>query len=140
MAVLDEIYRSQRGLDRKAVVKLNPRLRDELLSAIGLAVITNVDFRLAASSRLVCSDASSTSEAAVQARIAPTAVKELQKHTLAKGMWNRLLQPGAAYMREKGMLEEDEELPDGGEFNMHPAWEELVGAQLSGTGEREVVI
>ncbi len=128
MACLDEVYRAQRGLERRSVVKMNPRLRDELFSAIGLAVITSVDFRLKPSSRVVCSDASSTSEAAVQSRLGPAAVVELQKHTLAKGMWNRLLQPGAAYLREKSLLEEQEELPGGESYEMHPAWEEVVSS------------
>ena len=76
---------------------------------------------------MIASDASSSFEAAVEAEIGVEAVKELQKHTVQKGMWNKLLTPYKAFLREKGFLEELEELPEG-EYDMHPAFDEVVSA------------
>lgn len=46
---------------------------------------------------MIASDASSSFEAAVEAEIGVEAVKELQKHTVQKGMWNKLLTPYKAF-------------------------------------------
>lgn len=128
MSVMEEIYSAQRGRPQDAVVLLSAKLQEELLCAAALVAITAVDFRTRPSTRVVASDASSTREAAVCCHLGIPAVKELQKQALQKGLWNRLLSPDKSYLREKGLLEEDEELPEQ-KYAMHPAWEEIVSTQ-----------
>ena len=128
LSVLEEIYAAQRGRAKKDIVFLSRELQTELLCACALVGLTVVDFRLRPSSRVVASDSSSTKQAAVACQIGVPAVRELQKHCLQKGLWNRLLSPSAAYLREKGLLSEDGELPDK-QYMMHPAFEELVSTQ-----------
>ena len=126
--MLEEVYAAQRGRGKKDIVFLSRELQAELLCACALVGLTVVDFRLKPSSRVVASDSSSTKQAAVACHIGVPAVRELQKHCLQKGLWNRLLSPSAAYLREKGLLSEDGELPDK-QYMMHPAFEELVSSQ-----------
>lgn len=128
MSVMEEIYSAQRGRPQGAVVSLSAKLQEELLCAAALVAITAVDFRVRPSTRVVASDASSTREAAVCCHLGIPAIKELQKQALQKGLWNRLLSPDRSYLREKGLLEEDEELPEQ-KYAMHPAWEEIVSTQ-----------
>ena len=125
MAVLEEVYEAQRGRSSTEVVKLSRELRDELLAAVGLTAVTSMNLRLEPSSKVVASDASSTAEAAVVADIDPKAVLELQRLGLSKGLWNRLLNPYAAYFREKGDLEVESELL-GETYDMHPVWRDLA--------------
>ena len=98
MSVLEEIYAAQRGRKSTEVVRLSRELRDELLAAVGLSVVTSMNMRLSPSGKVVASDASS---AAVAAEVAPSVVLELQRLGLNQGLWNRLLNPYAAYLREK---------------------------------------
>ena len=91
--------------------------------AAALIPLTVIDLRLKPSPDLVASDASSRSEAAVVCSVGKEATREFQRHTLQKGLWNRLLSPLQAYMREKDLLDATEELPDGTFeelYGMHP--------------------
>lgn len=105
MAVLEEVYGAQRGRARNEIVRLSPELCDELLVAAALMPMTVIDLRLSPSPDLVASDASSKSEAAVVCSVGVEATREFQQHTLQKGLWNRLLSPLQAYMREKDLLD-----------------------------------
>ena len=132
MSVLEGIYDAQRGRERAEVVSLSPELCDELLVAVALIPLAVIDLRLKASPDLVASDASTSSEAAVVCHVGAPATEELHRHSLQKGLWNRLLSPLQAYMREKDLLEARDELPDGTFeelYGMHPAWEEVVASQ-----------
>ena len=125
MASLEQIYGAQRGRSRNTIVALSSALKAELLSVVGLLALAVVDFRFAPSSRLVTSDASSNCEAAAEAYIGSRRTEEFQRHSLQKGLWNRLLSPEGAYLRSKGQLGEEEELPEDA-YRMHPLWEEAV--------------
>eukprot|EP00435_Cladocopium_sp_Y103_P030866 s2573_g7.t1 len=125
MSILQEVYSAQRGRREGDVVKLSSELRDELLSAIALIPLSCIDLRLRPSQHLICSDASSRAEAAVRTKIGKEATSELQKYALQKCLWNKLLSPGEAYFREKGLIEEEGQLPQE-EYVMHPAWREIV--------------
>ena len=75
---------------------------------------------------------STEKEAAVYCEVGRLVTEELHRHTLQKGLWNRLLNPLRAYRREVGDLEPWEELPDKSfeeMFGMHPIWEEVVSSQ-----------
>lgn len=132
MSLLEEIYIAQRGRCRKDIVALSLELQEELLLAAALVPLTSIDFRLRASPHLVASDASTEKEAAVFCEVGCLATEELHRHTLQKGLWNRLLNPLRAYRREVGDLDPLEELPDRSfeeMYGMHPLWEEIVSSQ-----------
>ena len=123
MSSLEEIYAAQRGRSRDSIVQISGRLKDELLSCIALTALSHIDFRVEPSDLLVASDASSSAEAAVAARIPSFVTSEMQKHALAKGLRSRLLRPEQAYRREKSYLPDDEQLPDE-TYSIHPLWQE----------------
>ena len=121
MSILQEVYIAQRGRDRHDIVRLSPQLLDELMAAVALLAVTVVDFRLEPSGRLIASDASQHAEAAVETWVGSTFTLE----ALQKGLWNRLMSPSDAFLREQGRLDDEDGLPDGG-FDMHPMWREIV--------------
>lgn len=126
MANLEAIYAAQRGRSRSDIIQISDVLKDELLSSIALVVLTQIDFRLKPSPYLVATDASMTAEAGVRSFIGEDATEEFQRHTLQKGLWSRLLRPEQAYLREKDMLEPEEQLPEDAEdhYEIHPIWQE----------------
>ena len=125
MSVLEEIYAAQRGRERNEIVRLSPQLLDELLTAVAILPTVVLDFRIRPADRLVASDSSESAEAAVVADVSRAFTLEAQRHSLQKGLWNRLLGSGQAYLREKCQLPEDEELPQGN-YDMHFLWQEVV--------------
>lgn len=125
MSILQEVYSAQKGRREEEVVRISPELQDELLSAIALLPLSCIDLRLRPSPFLICSDASNRAEAAVSTEVGQEATLELQKYALQKCLWNKLLSPGDAYFREKGLAEEEGQLPEE-EYTMHPAWQEIV--------------
>ena len=128
MSSLEEIYAAQRGRLRTDVIAFSTELHDELLTVVALLRVAQTDFRLQPSTRLIASDASSGSEAAVYMSVPSAVTEELQRHSLQRGMWNRLLSPCQAYLKEKGWLDPELELPEGS-YDMHPLWEELVSTK-----------
>ena len=127
MSCMDEIYAAQRGRERKQIISISLELHDEILCLLSLLPLSCIDMRLKPSASVIASDASTSLEAAVETKVGEEVVKELQKHTVQKGMWNKLLTPYKAFLREKGLTEELEELPEG-EYDMHPAFEEVATA------------
>ena len=85
MSALQEVYRAQRGRSRAEVVRMSMKLKEELLVCLGLLPLAVVDMRLRPSAKLVCSDASTECEAAVQAEVAEARTTEFQRHGLQKG-------------------------------------------------------
>ena len=128
MSALAEIYAAQRSRGRKEIIKMSGELKDELFCIIGLLAVSCIDFRLKPSTKLVASDASSYCEAAVAADVSEGVTKELRRRGLQKGLWNRLLSPEGAYLKEVGQLEPESELPEE-HYKMRPLWEEVVTSQ-----------
>ena len=125
MASVSEIYAAQRGRQRSDVLRLSGQLKEELLICVGLLAVAVIDLRLEPSELLIASDASSSKEASVQARVSRAHTEELQRHSLQKGLWNKLLSPANAYLKEHSQLEEERELP-GDVYTQHPVWEEAA--------------
>ena len=125
MSCVEEVYGAQRRRARDCIVRLSKQLKDELLVMVSLLPMAVIDMRLQASELLVASDASMNCQAAVCATIGKVRTKELQRHSLQKGLWNRLLSPEASYLKQAGILEEERELPNDS-YRMHPVWEEVV--------------
>ena len=65
MSVLSEVYKAQRNRERRDVVLMSRKLKEELLLCLGLLPLAVIDLPLEPSELLVCSDASSSVEAAV---------------------------------------------------------------------------
>lgn len=129
MSILEELYSAQRGRERSDITAFSGPAIDELFSCIALTVLTSFSARLKPATKVVASDASSSKEAAVFAEVPAALTLEMQRHCLQKGLWNRLLQPAGAYLRERAALGEEDELPDGKSCDMHPLWEEIVCTQ-----------
>ena len=129
MSCLHEIYAAQRGRERKQVVEMSRQLKDELLMSLALMMVAMIDLRLEPGEWLVATDASSTTEAGVATKIGKSRTMELHRYALQKGLWNRLVSPTRAYLRERSELEEWEELPEELEYEMHPIWQEVASTQ-----------
>ncbi len=52
--------------------------------------------------------------------------RELHRHSLARGVWSRLLTPWKSFLRERGELAVHEEIPDGVPLVCHPLWVALA--------------
>ena len=77
---------------------------------------------------MLCTDASSSKEAAVIASVPPDFSLEASRHGLQRGLWNKLLSPLQAYLRETGELEDGEEVQNGESYDSHPLWETVCRA------------
>ncbi|CAE7892357.1 hypothetical protein AK812_SmicGene18597 [Symbiodinium microadriaticum] len=121
------------------------RLKQKFLSLCILAPFMYADLRAGFSSELQTVDASSEKIAVVKAEVPSHVVKELSRHCLKKGRWARLLSPAQNWLREKGLVSEEEELPAGEllEEASTPLFEGLVPAlrfetvQVSSCSQRD---
>ncbi len=129
MSCLHEIYAAQRGRERKQVVEMSTQLKDELMMSLALMMVAVIDLRLDPGDWLVATDASSTTEAGVATKIGKMRTMELHRYALQKGLWNRLVSPTRAYLRERRELAQWEELPEELEYEMHPVWQEVASSQ-----------
>lgn len=130
MSCLQFVYEEQRGRKRSDILTISSALETELLQCVALLPLACIDMRLRPSPLLIASDASPWATAAVSTHLSQASVEEFQKYGLQKGMWNRLLSPVGAYLREKGLLEAEEELPGKQSFDMHPLWDEIVETKV----------
>ena len=121
LSILDHIYVLQRGRDRKDLVGTTPELRAELFCLCVLAPQLVADMRAQSSNYLVATDASDDRGAAVGTSLPGCWGRELQRHTLVKGLWNRLLKPSEEMLRRAGQLRHDDELP-GESYRTHALW------------------
>lgn len=124
MSCLSEIYAAQRGRSCTDLVSLSRQLVDELEVCVGLLPVTLIDLRLQPCPLLVASDASTTAEAAVVCEVGEKFTSEAHRHCLQKGLWNRLLSPAGALLKEHSDLEVEEELPQEN-YDMRPLWKEV---------------
>ena len=126
LCLLKAVYQALRGKQPSEVFRLNGEVSSELLCAATLACLSDVDVRAPGAPCVVCSDASSTKEAAVIAGVAPCLSVELCRHGLQRGLWNKLLRPLDALLRERG--EDDLVGPDESAeaYQSHPLWESLA--------------
>lgn len=109
------------------IIRLSPALKDELCCLAVLGPLAAFDLRAKFRGYVGATDASGEWMASVRAPLKPCAVQELARFSLKKGTWSRLLPPGQAYLREKGLLQPDEELPAEG-FSTHAIWSTLASS------------
>ena len=90
---------------------LSDRVIGELLAAVPLLCQCDIDLRAKAAPLVVATDASDAAEAGAYCPVSAAASEELYRRTLSKGLWNKLLSPCRAYLREHCALDPEEELP-----------------------------
>ena len=91
LSLLDAVYAEQRNRTANDAFVVKGSLASELLCCGALLCLSEVDLRSEGCPWLVCSDASSTAEAAAFAPVPPGISLELCRHGLQKGLWSRLL-------------------------------------------------
>ncbi len=131
LCLLDLSYDACRAFRSIDVVKLSRRLVQELTVIALLAPFMYSDMRSLPSPRLYTTDASNSTYAACSATISASASTELIRYTMKKGKWSRLLSPVQKWLRERNLLELDDELPgcEGASPDGVPLlWEAVVGS------------
>ena len=113
--------------DQKAVVRLSPEIKSELISFILLGPLAVVNLRAKPANFMVATDASLDAMAAVRADVSPAITREVSRFCLKKGVWSKLLQPMAAWERAHGILEAENETP-GDSFSCNPLWDVMSRA------------
>ena len=74
---------------------------------------------------LLATDASSTAEASAVAAISEELSIEISRHGLQRGLWNKLLSPLQAWLRQRDEDESEAGIPSEALYESHPAWETL---------------
>jgi hypothetical protein len=131
LCLLDLSYDTCRAFCSSDVLKLSRRLIQELTVIALLAPFMYTDMRSLPSTRVYTTDASNSSYAACSSSIPSVASAELIRYTMKKGRWSRLLSPVQRWLRERNLLELDDELPgvDGALPDGTPLlWEHLISA------------
>ena len=108
------------------VVRLSGALKDELLTMMVVSTLAVVNLRAKILGTIRASDASDWGMAAVAGEVPVPIAREAMRLSLSKSCWTRLLPPGKAWLRTKGLLEPSEELPGDELFDVHPFWEQLA--------------
>ena len=109
------------------VVRLSSKLKDELISFCLLSSMCWMNLRARTMDGLRATDASDWGMAAVRAELGGPYVREFLRHSLLKSVWSQLLPASKAWLRTKGLLEAEAELPEE-VFDVHPLWEILARA------------
>ena len=86
------------------------------------------DLRARTDAELSMVDASSDWKAEVSVPLPRPFLQELNRHALSKSAWNRILSPWKALQRARGVLDPNDELPDG-PLRAHPVWAALAASQ-----------
>ena len=124
MSLLDYVYSLQGGRDRRDIILLPPDAIDELWSLAILCPLAVSDLRAGFSDFMFMVDASNWGDAVVAAPLENGLRAEVHRHSVNRSCWTKLLTPYKAYLKQKGMLEKDAELPGDQEpFSEHPIWE-----------------
>lgn len=126
MCLLRELYKVQQGRERTDVIALASPVIDELWILCFLAPLAATNLRARSHDEIFLSDASESTTASVKCQVSSAFAKELHRHCLARGTWNRLLAPWHSWMREHGKLLAEDELPDGVPLVTHPLWTKLA--------------
>eukprot|EP00438_Fugacium_kawagutii_P000176 Skav214254 [mRNA] locus=scaffold2045:416029:421014:- [translate_table: standard] len=140
MVLLDEIYVAQQCRDQNAIVRLSAATVDELWSLIVLGPLAVGDLRARTLGCLHLTDASESFKASVSSDISEVFARELNRHTLCRGAWTKLLSPWKVWLQQHYMLEEDEVLPEGVPLISHPLWCELAQVLQFQTKHRQRVV
>ena len=122
LCLVDVLYECQRGRDRADIVELSAEAVQELWTLCLVAPVAVCSMRCQSLAEIFCTDASNDYTASVWARVPQVFSRELQRHCLSRGVWNKLLTPWQSWLKLHGQLYETEELPDGVPLVSHPLW------------------
>eukprot|EP00438_Fugacium_kawagutii_P032532 Skav202150 [mRNA] locus=scaffold970:142130:165817:- [translate_table: standard] len=126
LSILETIYEAQWGREDDDVVQLDPKLTDELWSLTILGPVLAADLRAQSSGCVYMSDASEEAQAVVACQVPQQFAKELQRHSLSRGGWSKLLSPWKSWLKSRNWLDLDAELPGGVPLVSHPLWLKLA--------------
>lgn len=121
LCLMDIIFEPLGAPEARGIIKLSRALRDELLCLATLGPLAVTDLRAEFLPMVGASDASSSWMAAVRAPLDPVLAQEFSRHSLKRSNWSKLLPPGKAWLREHGLLDAKDELPDE-VYDSHPLW------------------
>ena len=94
---------------------------------VALLPFAATNLRARFTGRISATDASDHAEAGVSAFVPHKMTEELSRHCLRKSVWTKLLPPGKAWERARGILDPELELPGEDEsFKSNPLWETLA--------------
>jgi len=126
LALMDLIFLSYRGRSPNDILHLSHDLRSELIFLCLFAPAAKSDLRADACPWLSLVDASNWGIAHVRSDVPAVAARELQRHLVVKGLWNRMLGRASAWLRTHDLLGDSDQLP-GGEAHVHsPLWNQVV--------------
>ena len=129
LSVMAEVFEVlHAGLAQNDIVRLSEALKDELLSLVVLGTLCYVNLRAKVLQTFRATDASDWGTAAVAAALPYQVAKEAMRFSLSRSLWSRLLPPGKAWLKQKGLLSFSEELPGDEKYDTHPLWELLARA------------
>jgi hypothetical protein len=129
LSIFNVVYEVFQRVDSdRAVIRLSDALKEELMLCVGLSPLAATCLRSRTSQQVFASDASNVGWAVVSARLPPWLAKEIHRHGLRKRVWTRLLSPLKSLQKERGVLDQADELPGGEPFASHPLWLLIAGA------------
>eukprot|EP00438_Fugacium_kawagutii_P021961 Skav208057 [mRNA] locus=scaffold1124:175499:180298:- [translate_table: standard] len=139
LCLLDQIYSVQVGRDQDDIVKLLSHLKDELWMVVILSPLAVTDLRARSLEKFFLTDASEDVKASVVSEIPYAFARELQRHTLSRGAWSRLLSPWKVWLQQHFSLDEEDALPGGVPLVSHPLWLELAKTLVFKVYHRKMV-
>ena len=113
---------SHAASDRQ-VIRLSTELINELLTYCLLGSMCVVNLRAKTQPSVRATDSSDWGMAGVIAQTTLEQSRELLRHSLHKSVWSQMLPPSKAWLRAKGQLSAEEELPGDEVLDVHPLWE-----------------
>ena len=111
--------------DSSQVIRLSAELIDELFTFCLLRSLCWMNLRATFNSSVRATDASDWGMAGVVSEQPVLLCREFCRHTIQKSVWSQLLPPSKGWLRTKGKLQEDAELPEE-TFDCHPLFELLA--------------
>eukprot|EP00435_Cladocopium_sp_Y103_P029655 s4131_g7.t1 len=118
LCLLDHLYFAQQGRLQEEVIQLS-----EDAKSLRPGPDCCGRFESSESWRALASEEFTAS---VKAPISCSLAREVQRHCLARGAWNKLLTPWESWLKSHGQLFEENELPAGVPLVSHPLWLELA--------------
>ena len=128
MSLLEEVFKAPTWATEHTVLEIWPRLESELWTLVALAPLGQTSLRSEYSGELSATDASDVWEAEVSVHVGEQFSREMARHTMRKSVWAKLLNPQAALLREKGVLQPEFELPGEECIQGNSIWQTIMQA------------